>query len=254
MGSRDGIVHLASPSVVAASAAEGYIVAPSSSAALDLPKVWELGGSGEQQASAGSSKSVELAQGFPQAIEGSLLWCGADNISTDGIYHGKHMYEDLSPDEMADVAMENYDPHFGNFARSLDRPIMVSGSNFGTGSSREQAAQCLKHLGVTSVLAASYSATYTRNALNNGLPIFESPQLADFLRDKFGGGTETAIDHPTVNTGYVANLDLGAWRVLIHDSAGDEIGEFPLVPMGAAAQELIACDGLEPWIKKQISV
>jgi len=136
----------------------------------------------------------------------------------------------------------------------MDRPILVSGSNFGTGSSREQAAQCLKHLGVTSVLAASYSATYTRNALNNGLPIFESPQLADFLRDKFGGGTETAIDHPTVNTGYVANLDLGAWRVLIHDSAGDEIGEFPLVPMGAAAQELIACDGLEPWIKKQISI
>jgi len=163
------------------------------------------------------------------------------------------MYEDLSVEEMADVAMENYDPDFGSLTRSMDRPILISGSNFGTGSSREQAAQCLKHLGITSVLAASYSATYTRNALNNGLPIFESPELADFLRDKFGRGTETAIDNPTINTGYVAELDLAAWQVQVYDEAGTEIGVFPLVPMGAAAQELIACDGLEPWIKKQLS-
>merc|ERR1719502_142446 len=156
------------------------------------------------------------------------------------------MYEDLTAAEMADVAMENYDPGFGKLTRSMDKPILVSGSNFGTGSSREQAAQCLKHLGITSVLAGSYSATYTRNALNNGLPIFESPELALFLREKFGGGTETAIDTPTIDTGYVAQLDLASWSVKLCDDADAEIRTFPLVPIGEAAQELIACDGLEP--------
>merc|ERR1711988_378842 len=111
--------------------------------------------------------------------------------------------------------------------RSLKRPLLVSGSNFGTGSSREQAAQCLKHLGIVSVLAASYSATYTRNALNNGLPIFESPQLAQFLREKFGGGTETAIDIPTIATGYSAQIDLVAWEVRVSDGSGSQIRSFP---------------------------
>jgi homoaconitate hydratase len=199
-----------------------------------------------------AAASVELSDGFPREIRGKIIWCGADNISTDGIYHGKHMYEDLSNEEMAEVAMENYDPGFGSLTRSLGKPILVSGSNFGTGSSREQAAQCLKHLGIISVLAGSYSATYTRNALNNGLPIFESPGLSSFLREKFGGGTETAIDIPTVDTGYEAHVDLAAWEVKVSDSAGAQIGAFPLTPMGSAAQELIACDGLEPWIKKQL--
>jgi homoaconitate hydratase len=253
MGSRDGIVHLSSPSVVAASAAEGYIVPPIGwIAASESPRVLELPAV-EVDRTPVPAALVDLVDGFPAQISGNLLWCGADNISTDGIYHGKHMYEDMSAGEMASVAMENYDPKFGDFVRKLDRPILVSGSNFGTGSSREQAAQCLKHLGVTSVVAASYSATYTRNGINNGLPLFESLELVDFLRRKFGRGTETAIDVPTVNTGYFLQLDLASWQVKVSNEAGAQVGVFPLVPIGTAAQELIACDGLEPWIKKQIS-
>merc|ERR1712178_626474 len=131
MGSRDGIVHLASPSVVAASAAEGYIMAPAGSNALDSPSVKEIDGA-VADAPAHTAGTAELAPNFPREIQGSLIWCGADNISTDGIYHGKHMYEDLSAAEMADVAMENYDPDFRPLVRSLDKPILVSGSNFGT--------------------------------------------------------------------------------------------------------------------------
>merc|ERR1712190_469727 len=144
--------------------------------------------------------------------------------------------------------MENYDPSFVQSVRSLKRPILASGSNFGTGSSREQAAQCLKYAGVTALLAGSYSATYTRNALNNGLPMFESIELTEFLRERFGCGTETAIETPTVKTGYVARLDTMSWQVSLLCGSGNVQAAFPLVPLGAAAQELIACDGLEPWI------
>lgn len=257
MGSTDGIVHLASPSIVAASAAEGYIVPPSGfrAAGFEAAKcVASLGGAeGSEAARAQGAPSPGLVDGFPSSLVGELLWCGADNISTDGIYHGRHMYEDMSMDEMADVAMENYDPDFRSLARQCERPILASGSNFGTGSSREQAAQCLKHLGVASLLASSYSATYTRNALNNGLPLFESPALTAFLQERFGSGTEAAISTPTVRTGYTAHLDLAAWEVRLTAADGEQAGAFPLVPLGPAAQELIACGGLEPWIRAELT-
>lgn len=258
MGSRDGVVHLASPAVVAASAAEGYIVPPSgvgkaaTSAAQDavyeMPSILPM----PSLRVAGAAGSLQAPEGFPVVLEGDLLWCGADNISTDGIYHGRHMYEQLSREQMAEVAMENYDPSFKDIVRACRSPILASGGNFGSGSSREQAAQCLRYLGISSLVAGSYSATYTRNALNNGLPAFEAPQMADFLRNRFGSGTEASIAQPTVRTGLKAQLDLRSWEVRLSAENGQDVGTFPLVPMGPAAQELIACGGLEPWIRKQL--
>lgn len=166
----------------------------------------------------------------------------------------RHEYEDLCKEQMADAAMENYDPSFKEHVASLKNPILASGSNFGTGSSREQAAQCLKYAGVEALLAGSYSATYTRNALNNGLPIFESPGLMRHLQEHFGQGTENAIDRPTVQTGLKVKMDLEAWQVhLLDGQAGSQpIASFNMQPLGAAAQELLACGGLEPWIKKNL--
>jgi len=240
-----------SPAVVAASAAEGYIVPPSG---------MEVGGDASEAVTTVEMEAVEqesigqveLVDGFPRFIEGELLWCGADNISTDGIYHGKHMYEELTNDEMATVAMENYDPSWLEHVTAIGSPILASGSNFGTGSSREQAAQCLKYAGVTALLAGSYSATYTRNAINNGLPMFESLEMTNFLRERFGSGIETAIDNPTVRTGLIARIDTAAWRVVLVNRTGAEEASFPLVPIGGAAQELLAVGGLEPWIVSQL--
>jgi len=260
MGSRDGIVHLASPSVVAASAAEGFIVPPTvgfqhADAASVEEAVREVAPSHSEVApAAGAAGETEaLSEGFPKEIVGDLLWCGADNISTDGIYHGRLMYEDLTRDQMAAAAMENYDPSFGERLRAVQNPILASGLNFGTGSSREQAAQCLKYAGVTALLAGSYSATYTRNALNNGLPIFECAELTRFLQERFGSGTEASMDQPTVVTGYRVHIDLAAWHVRLLGASAGEAEVFPLVPLGAAAQELLACGGLEAWIKVQIA-
>jgi len=198
--------------------------------------------------------SQGLVDGFPELLEAELLWCGADNISTDGIYHGKHMYNLLSSEEMADVSMENYDPSFVQIVRrSKAPPILVAAENFGCGSSREQAAQCFRHLGIPAVIAGSYSATYVRNALNNGLPIFESPALTAYMRNRFGSGTEAFIERPTVQTGLIVRLQLLEWKLELIDEDGNSVEAFPLVPVGSAAQELVACGGLEPWIAQRLA-
>ena len=60
--------------------------------------------------------------------------------------------------------------------------MIVGGYNFGTGSSREQAATALKFAGIPCVIAASFSETYKRNAFNNGFVVFECPELVEHLR------------------------------------------------------------------------
>ena len=84
--------------------------------------------------------------------------------------------------------MENYDPDFRSLARPGD--LLVGGYNFGTGSSREQAATALKHFGIPCVVAASFSETYKRNAFNNGFVVFECPALVGYLREVTKGRSD----------------------------------------------------------------
>ncbi len=111
-----------------------------------------------------------------RSIEGEIIFCHQDNLNTDGIYPGKYTYiDDFTPQQQAQVVMENYDPEFVKIAKEGD--ILVGGFNFGTGSSREQAATALKYKGIKCVIAGSLNETYKRNALNNGFLIIECPQL-----------------------------------------------------------------------------
>jgi len=249
MGSRDGVVHLASPAVVAASAAAGRIRKPSTAvdASANASQAIREVESGVERGAGPVSSTVQLAAGMPEKVEGSVLWCGADNISTDGIYHGKYMYEDLTPERMAAVTMENYDPHFRGLVAQTTCPILVSAANFGTGSSREQAAQCLKFAGIRCVIAASFSATFIRNALNNGLMVLECPALSTALRERYGGGTETNIATPTVVVDGIVSVSLQEWQVKLTVDGKEE--RFPVTPLGPAAQELIVHGGLHQWIQ-----
>eukprot|EP00043_Microstomoeca_roanoka_P016781 m.173102 g.173102 ORF g.173102 m.173102 type:complete len:138 (-) comp16525_c0_seq3:420-833(-) len=114
--------------------------------------------------------------GFPRSINGRVVICADDNINTDGIYPGKYTYrEDIDPATQAKVTMENYDETFASQVQKGD--ILVTGFNFGTGSSREQAATSLKHAGIRLVVCGSVNETYKRNALNNGLLVLEIPAL-----------------------------------------------------------------------------
>jgi homoaconitate hydratase len=234
MGSRNAEAYLASPAVVAASAISGYIDLPDGESA---PK--PVGSAKPREAKSKTRAAVIILPGFPEVIEGELVFCHQDNLNTDGIYPGKYTYrDDMTPQEQAAVVMENYDPEFRSIARQGD--LLVGGFNFGSGSSREQAATALKYFGIPLVLAGSFSETYKRNAINNGYLVLESPELAQDLKKQFGSA------EPTVRTGLRAKID---FRRSILEANGKS---YPLPPVGFAAQELVLAGGLENWVKERL--
>src|SRR5690606_7835495 len=161
------------------------------------------------------------------------------SLNTDGIYPGKYTYiDDFTPQQQAEVVMENYDPEFKNIAKEGD--ILVGGFNFGTGSSREQAATALKYKGIKLLIAGSLNETYKRNALNNGFLLIECPDLVNDLKEKFGK------EKLTVKTGLISKVDFENSMMNVNDK------NYSFDPVGEAAQELIVVGGLEKWVKKHL--
>jgi len=112
-------------------------------------------------------------------IKGNV-WKYGDDINTDVIFPGKYTYTISEPEEMAKHALEDLDPSFATGVSKGD--IIVAGRNFGCGSSREQAATCLKYAGVGAVVAKSFSRIFFRNAINAGLPLIQSPDAPDKIK------------------------------------------------------------------------
>jgi homoaconitate hydratase len=232
MGARDAEAYLASPAVVAASAAAGYICAPTPYAQTE-PK-FSIKVNDVQRAGG----TAEIIDGFPAQITGRTLLLPVDNLNTDGIYSGKLTYrDDVTEQEMAEAAFANYDPAFNGIARAGD--IVVAGRNFGTGSSREQAATCLAHRGLACVIAASFSQTYKRNAFNNGYLVIDSPALYDALHATLSGGA--TIPGPEITLDFERSC------------ARLEGRELPLSPLSTVAQELIVAGGAERLVKNRLS-
>src|SRR5437868_6613171 len=150
MGSRDAQCYLGSPEVVAASAAAGYITGPHQSGGRTPSRDYK------QFAESTRAEKVAILPGFPERVRGRLVFLPADNVNTDAIYGKDYTYrDDMTPEMMAKVVMENYDPQFA--ARTRPGDVIVGGFNFGTGSSREQAVTCLKAKGIPLIIAASFS-------------------------------------------------------------------------------------------------
>ena len=99
-------------------------------------------------------------------------WKYGDNVDTDAIIPARYLNTSL-PEELANHCMEDVDPAFASEFSSGD--IVVAGSNFGCGSSREHAPVALKASGVGCIVAASFARIFYRNAINIGLPILECP-------------------------------------------------------------------------------
>ncbi len=105
-------------------------------------------------------------------MSGGRAWIFGDDIDTDMLAPGLYMRASMT--ELAKHCLEAANPAFASTVRPGD--VVVGGRNFGIGSSREQAAQALLTLGVTSVLAASFGGIFYRNALNLGLMALVCPQ------------------------------------------------------------------------------
>lgn len=94
-----------------------------------------------------------------------------DDVNTDYIISGKYKFKTLDMDELAHHVMEDLDPDFYGKIRPGD--FIVAGTNFGCGSSREQAPLAIKHARIGAVLAKSFARIFFRNAINTGLPVVE---------------------------------------------------------------------------------
>jgi homoaconitate hydratase len=233
MGDPDALVYLGSPAVVAASALAGFICAPQTfterTAGITVRRA---------KAKPKSNVSVEIIDGFPPSVQGRVLFIDKDNLNTDGIYGSKHTYrDDMKPEEMAAVTFENYDPNFNTLYQKGD--VVVGGLNFGSGSSREQAATALKFKGIPCVIAASFSETYKRNAFNNGFVVFECPELVTHLRATLKNRAPTTV---------ASKIDIDyAKSTLTIDGKS-----FPFPPLSPAAQELIVAGGAENLVASRL--
>jgi 3-isopropylmalate/(R)-2-methylmalate dehydratase small subunit len=106
------------------------------------------------------------------------IWTFGDGIDTDIIIPARHLV--LPMEEMKQYAMEPMDPEFAGKVRPGD--MMVAGSNFGCGSSREQAPAVLKALGIQAIVAKSFARIFFRNAINLGLVVVECPDIIDHVQ------------------------------------------------------------------------
>jgi len=156
------------------------------------------------------------------------VWKYGDDINTDVIFPGKYTYTIHDPNEMAQHALEDLDPGFATAVKEND--IIVAGKNFGCGSSREQAATCLKFAKVGAVIAKSFSRLYFRNGINTGLALIQSPKAVDAIEN----GEEIEID-----------FDKGILYC--------KEGEFNFPPLPEFVLGIIEDGGLIPHVKKKIA-
>lgn len=322
MGSPDAKAYLASPEVVAASALSGKISGPGwYEAPADYTGVRLGEGDGIPEEarmmtiedmmekfikeadeviasveSSGNQQSVnpptetpsesetltEILPGFPEKVRGEIVFCDADNINTDGIYPGKYTYQDdVTREKMAEVCMENYDPSFGSVAKAGD--ILVSGFNFGCGSSREQAATAILAKGIPLVVAGSFGNIFSRNSINNALMGVEVPKLATRLREVFSSTPaptsqqnieetwtgkkeemlDTVVPGPvatpqqakqlTRRTGWTLEWDVRRSKVTVQEGADGKSWSVKVGELPPNVQEIVALGGLESWVKKEIA-
>ncbi|MEJ2237177.1 MAG: homoaconitase [Gemmatimonadales bacterium] len=238
MGSREAQAYLASPAVVAASAVAGYITGPATSdARVPIRRISEFP---RPQLKA---ETVAIQEGFPERLRGRLVFVPQDNLNTDGIYGKDYTYrEGMTPEEMARVVMENYDPEFARITGEGD--VLVGSRNFGTGSSREQAATALQAKGIALVIAGSFSQTYLRNAYNNGFVCIECPGLVERVARHISDAVEEG--HLTIIPGDDVEIDFR------NGVATYRAEEFTFPALGSVPQSLVVAGGIENLVKRRL--
>ncbi|MCD4678764.1 MAG: hypothetical protein K8S00_00105 [Bacteroidales bacterium] len=161
-----GEVYLASPAIVAASAVAGYITTPDDMP--DTPVSFKETGNFCEPCVA---EPVELVDGNDKfVVEGKVWFIDKDDIDTDMIFHNRYLtITDIK--EMGQYTFDNLEGYKDFAEKVKPGDIVVTAKNFGAGSSRQQAVDCFKALGVQCILAESYGAIYERNAINAAFPI-----------------------------------------------------------------------------------
>ncbi len=158
------------------------------------------------------------------------VWTFGDNIDTDAIISARYL-STVEPRELAKHLMEDIRPDFHELVAPGD--ILVAGSNFGCGSSREHAPLAIKGAGISCVIARSFARIFYRNSINIGLPILECPDDLTGLR---AGEDKLQVD-----------LALG---LITHLQSGRQFRAAPFPPF---MQELINRGGLVEYVKARLA-
>lgn len=156
------------------------------------------------------------------------VWKFKDNVDTDVIIPARYL-STSDPIELALHCMEDYDFEFVKKMNQGD--IIVAGRNFGCGSSREHAPIALKAAGVSCIIAKSFARIFFRNAINIGLPIFESEEIADQCSEGDFLKVDTA-------RGIIENIN--------KDRA------YKLNPLPPFIQNIISLGGLRGYVKEEL--
>lgn len=151
------------------------------------------------------------------------------NVDTDVIIPGKYC-NIIDPAELGKHALEGLDPEYASKMKAGD--IIVADTNFGCGSSREVAPIAIKGSGTSAVIAKSFARIFYRNALNIGLPIFESEAAVEGIAD----GDEIEVQPAT---GTIVNRTRGEKY---------QAAEFP-----PFMRSLIDAGGLVPYVEKRLA-
>ncbi len=159
------------------------------------------------------------------------VWKYENDVNTDVIFPGKYTYTIKDPEEMAKYALEDLDSNFAKEVQPND--IIVAGTNWGCGSSREQAATCVKMSGVGAIIAKSFSRLYFRSALNQGLPIIVCPEIVD-----------------KVEKGDTLTVDLESGTVKLEKTG--ETFSFP--PLPSSIMDIFDAGGLIPYARKKLGI
>ncbi len=154
-------------------------------------------------------------------------WRFKDNVDTDVIIPARYLNTD-DPAILAQHCMEDIDHEFTKKISKGD--IIVAGKNFGCGSSREHAPIAIKHAGISCVIAENFARIFYRNAINTGLPIFESKEASQ----KIMQGNEIEVD---AAAGEIRNISTGQ--------------SFKAVPMPPFIQKIIKLGGLMEYVKQE---
>jgi 3-isopropylmalate/(R)-2-methylmalate dehydratase large subunit len=181
--------------VVAASAIAGYIA--TSDKIPDSPSLFTSSKKAENTEK--RYPDPDTAQSREEILEGKVWIINKDNIDTDMIFHNRYLaITDIR--EMGQYTFDNL-KGYEDFSKKAGKgDILISGKNFGCGSSRQQAVDCFVSLGIQAVIAESFGVIYERNAINAAFPVISAPSLDD-MNIKDG-------DHIKLNlkTGEIVNL------------------------------------------------
>ena len=158
-------------------------------------------------------------------------WKFGDNVDTDQIIPAKYAIYSLDEKKLGEHALEGVPDNEGWAQRVTPGDILVAGSNFGCGSSREIAPVAIRGAGISCVIADSYARIFFRNSINLGYPILQSPQAAVGIAD----GDELEVDP---SRGMVRNLTRGE--------------DYPCEAFPELMNELMQMGGLVPWVRKRL--